>query len=174
MISRLMPFKGIEESINLFLKKQICNEWELHIAGDGPMRSLVENACTSNSNIFYHGYVIDDAKEKLFNECDVLLFLTSELETFGLVIIEAYQHGMPVIVSDVSAMRKIVRDKETGLILSNVNENTFADAFKYLGKRENYNKMVNNICKMQWDKKYSDMLVKYKNIYKEVVRKNEG
>ena len=80
LIGRLMPFKGIVETVDYFKRSQYLKAWELHIAGDGPLREYVLHA-SNEHNIFYHGYVIDKKKEELFEECDVLVFLTSELET---------------------------------------------------------------------------------------------
>lgn len=170
MISRLMPFKGIEESVQLFSQEVLSSEWELHIAGDGPMRPYIEEICKTNSKITYHGYVIDEKKEKLFNECDVLLFLTSELETYGLVVLEAFQHGMPVIVSDVTAMRNIVTNKENGLILNDINSGEFCKAFQYIENDENYKALVMNICNMHWKDEYENMIEAYAQIYLGVVK----
>lgn len=173
IISRLMPFKGIEESINLFLKSGVSEKWELHIAGDGPLRNYVEDECAKNDTIFFHGYVIDDDKEQLFNACDVLLFLTSELETFGLVVLEAFQHGMPVVVSNVAAMRKLVKHQKNGMILSSLDEACFKDAFDFLLNENNYCRLVNEICKMELVESYSRMLDAYEKVYN-LVRRDNG
>jgi glycosyltransferase involved in cell wall biosynthesis len=44
------------------------------------------------------GHVIGDVKERLFSNADILV-LPSYTENFGMVVVEALAHGVPVIAS---------------------------------------------------------------------------
>ncbi len=168
LLSRLMPFKGIERTLEMFAKNPMLDNWELHIAGKGPLQTQVENLCKEKNNVFYHGYVIDDIKEALFQSCDILWFLTEELETYGLVVAEAFQHAMPVLVSDVTAMRKIVTNDSNGIIIKEFTKQNINSALDKFSDKEYYHRLIENICTIDWDAPYRKMLSDYEDIYKKV------
>ena len=171
MICRLMPFKGIERTLEFFSDQKIANKYELHIAGEGPMKAQVEEVCQKQKNIYYHGFVVDESKEQLFSECDILVFLTSELETYGLVVAEAFQRYMPVIVSDVQAMRNIVSDKKNGVIIHSIEKECFFSAIDYISQGTHYNDMIKNLVNIDWKLQYEKMLSLYYNIYLSAIEK---
>lgn len=171
MIGRLMPFKGIENTLEIFSDRSVTEQFELHIAGDGPMRTQIEKICQKHDNIYYHGFVIDDAKEKLFANCDMLIFLTSELETYGLVVAEAFQRCMPAIVSDVQAMRNIVSDKN-GIIIQKLDRDSFLSSMRTISQGDNYVNMVDALSNMEWEKQYKRMLSRYQSVYLSAIQNN--
>lgn len=66
----------------------------VHVAGDGPMRDeLLDGA---PDNLYYHGYVDEEAKWQLMSEAGATLML-AENEDFGIVPIESMASGTPVI-----------------------------------------------------------------------------
>lgn len=69
----------------------------------------------------------------LYRECDALLF-PSRLEGFGLVAQEAQACGIPVIVSNSSALPEIIRDGETGFLCEQDNVLDFAAAARSLAE----------------------------------------
>lgn len=68
------------------------------IAGEGPQRSLVEQAARELSNLDYLGWVARTELRGLMDEHDVLL-LPSKVESFGTVALEGMARGRLVIVS---------------------------------------------------------------------------
>ena len=80
----------------------------------------------------YHGRVLGQEKEEIFNMADVFAFPTFyPNETFGLVAVEAMAHSLPVVSSDEGSLSEIVRDGETGFVVERKNPDALADA---LGK----------------------------------------
>ena len=64
------------------------------------------------------GGVYGEAKRELFHKSDIFVFPTRyEYETFGIVIIEAMQCGLPVVSSNVGAIPEIVRYGINGFIV---------------------------------------------------------
>ena len=167
-IGRLMPFKGLQESIHAFSSEPELKNYELHIAGDGPMRPLAEEAAERCSNIFYHGYVIDEKKEALFRECDVLLFPTSELETFGIVAMEALQRNMPVLASRVAATQRMIASGNNGLFLKDLSGASFAEGILSITQEDTYAKLVHNISEQSYDSNYEKMIQAYEGAYADV------
>jgi glycosyltransferase involved in cell wall biosynthesis len=66
--------------------------------------------------ISFHGFVDRDWLESLYRTADVLV-VPSLSEGYGMVVAEAYCHGLPVIASDAGALIEIIRDNENGLLV---------------------------------------------------------
>lgn len=64
----------------------------------------------------YHGFVTPAIREKLLCQCD-LLVAPSRYESFGLVLLDAFRYGRPVVSSAVGGIPEVVRHGETGLLV---------------------------------------------------------
>lgn len=64
--------------------------------------------------------------------CLNALTLTTKRETFGLVLIEAMQAGIPVIGSDAGGVPEIIEHEQTGLLFESWNAASLAQALKRL------------------------------------------
>lgn len=87
------------------------------IVGDGDWRAdLADLAITSGvaDRVRFRGWMEDDARDALYAESDVFV-LPSTREGFGIVFLEAWQHGVPVIASNRDAAQEVVSDGEDGL-----------------------------------------------------------
>jgi len=71
---------------------------EVSIAGDGPMRGLVEDAARELANLRYLGWVSRSSLVDVLDASDMLL-LPSQVESFGTVALEGMARGRPVVVS---------------------------------------------------------------------------
>ncbi|OEJ66644.1 hypothetical protein BEN30_11870 [Magnetovibrio blakemorei] len=58
----------------------------------------------------------DEISKQFLSKADVLVHPTY-FESFGMVILEALAHGLPVIATDVYAIKEMVEDKNNGLLL---------------------------------------------------------
>jgi glycosyltransferase involved in cell wall biosynthesis len=90
----------------------------LHVFGDGPERERIVRRMQElklDGVVKLHG-AISRPQEALVQIG--LLVLRSEAEGFGLVLIEAMAAGVPVVASDVAGIRDVVRDGETGMLVS--------------------------------------------------------
>lgn len=126
--AQLERHKGIEEmleAINL-----LGVPIELHIAGDGTFRSLVEKSCQENQKIIYHGYVSSNDLEHLFSIVDVMVAPSRCFENSPTIIYESLQCGVPVIASDVGGIGELVKHGENGFLVEPGNANALAEAIK--------------------------------------------
>ena len=57
-------------------------------------------------------------KEDLFNSSDVFLFSSQMVETFGIVVLEALTHGLPIISYRNDAIPEMIEDGRNGFIVS--------------------------------------------------------
>jgi glycosyltransferase involved in cell wall biosynthesis len=77
---------------------------KLLIAGDGPLRAMVE--AVTDPRVEYLGHVADVAA--LFGRADIVVVPSEWAEAFGLVAIEAMACGAAVLASDAGALPEVV------------------------------------------------------------------
>jgi glycosyltransferase involved in cell wall biosynthesis len=104
VLSRLHPKKGLDVLIDAFLsllQKEKLTKWKLVIAGDGPgdyVSKLKAMASAQPDRIVFTGW-LDEAKKHAMLAGASLLALPSYQENFGLCVMEALAHSVPVLVS---------------------------------------------------------------------------
>ncbi len=115
-IGRLDFYKGVDLLLDVMatLPNPLIR---LDIAGDGPMVPAVQARAKQDQRIVFHGPVENSRKRALFLRADVLVCPSTWVETFGLVIAEAYACAMPCIVSRVGALAELVEDGVTGIVV---------------------------------------------------------
>lgn len=112
-VGRLSAEKGIETLLKAW--REHNPGLPLLIAGDGPMRILVEDACQQPGGaIRYLGQVTAHHAADLMRSATMVLFPSEWYETFGLTMIEAYAAGTPVVASRMGTMQCLVEDRRTG------------------------------------------------------------
>lgn len=73
-----------------------------------------------NDNVKYNGPKFGKEKNQYLINSDLLVFPTDyKLETFGRVIIEAMEYGLPVIANGIGTIPSIIEHEQTGLLLIN-------------------------------------------------------
>jgi glycosyltransferase involved in cell wall biosynthesis len=106
VLSRLHPKKGLDVFIDAFLsfiQKHEAANWRLVIAGDGPpdyvskLKAKVA-ASPQSDRIVFTGWLDEDKKQAALAGAS-LLALPSYQENFGLCVMEALSHSVPVLIS---------------------------------------------------------------------------
>jgi glycosyltransferase involved in cell wall biosynthesis len=95
-VGRLIERKGLDVLLDAFGR---LDGGELRIAGDGPLRPIVEAAAASDPRIRPIGHLAGEALVRAYREADVLV-VPSLYEPWGLVVHEGLAYGLPVIASD--------------------------------------------------------------------------
>jgi glycosyltransferase involved in cell wall biosynthesis len=104
VLSRLHPKKGLDVFVDAFLslvEMPQFAEWRLVIAGDGPVEyvsMLKAKASSRRDKITFTGWIYGDEKNYVLSGAS-LLVLPSRQENFGLCVMEAMAHSVPVLVS---------------------------------------------------------------------------
>jgi glycosyltransferase involved in cell wall biosynthesis len=96
-LGRLDSRRGIDEYI--LLAKNNPN-FSFVIAGDGPLRSMVEKKGHIVDNLEYVGFVDGPKKQRLLSSAKCLVSLMRETENFGISIAESLSLGVSVICPD--------------------------------------------------------------------------
>lgn len=112
-VGRLSPEKGIE--ILLRAWRQLGGRIPLKIIGDGPLASIVADAAREIPGVEWLAQLPPPAVADAMHAATALIFPSDWFETFGLVIVEAFACGTPVIAPNFGTMGEIIRDGETGL-----------------------------------------------------------
>lgn len=116
-VGRLAPVKNIELQIKTFQKlASAYQEMQLWIAGDGGEKKRLKKLAREKSvdKIKFLGYYKN--VEDLYNKCDCFI-LSSNNEGWGLVIVEAANFGLPIIMTDVGCAGELIKNNESGLVI---------------------------------------------------------
>ena len=131
LLTRLVPVKGADlliEALALLKTRGVMPQ--VHIAGDGAeLNALRQQAKSAGvaAQITWLGWVNDT--DSFFNRID-LFCLPSRAESFGLVVLEAFAHSVPVIATHTSGPAEIIQHKETGY-LCDITASALADALEH-------------------------------------------
>lgn len=114
-VGRLAPAKGIATMLAAWRQYDVT--YPLRIAGDGPLRSIVESAAAEHPSITYLGPLAPDDASTIMGEATFVIVPTVGVETFGRVAAEALAKGTPALVSDLGGLTEIVDDGRTGRLV---------------------------------------------------------
>jgi glycosyltransferase involved in cell wall biosynthesis len=113
-VGRLAPEKGLDTLLDAW--KKIGNRLPLKIIGDGPLSSRVAKAAETTPGIRWLGHTSKQQVFQMMGKAAFLIFPSAWYETFGLVAVEAFAKGTPVIASNIGAVAEIVDHGRTGLL----------------------------------------------------------
>jgi glycosyltransferase involved in cell wall biosynthesis len=113
-VGRLSHEKGIETLLTAW--KIIGKALPLCIIGDGPLAQTVAEAAEQIPGITWYGRLEQEEVYRLMGDATVVVTPSVWYETFGLVVIEAFAKGTPVIASKLGALDELVLHEATGLL----------------------------------------------------------
>ncbi|MGR6836669.1 glycosyltransferase family 4 protein [Syntrophomonas erecta] len=172
-VGRLSPEKGLDLLLNAW-KALRTKEVNLVIIGDGPEEKVLKKQFSDLNNVEWKGWC---NKEQIFKEMATAKFLIMPsrwYETFGLVIIEAFSVGLPVIVPNHAGFPEIVKENETGYLFTPNSIESLKDKLIVaidLGAEEW--QVMSQRARAEYEAKYTPQ-INYEilmNIYEDVIRK---
>ncbi|CAD5244895.1 glycosyltransferase family 4 protein [Thermococcus camini] len=131
-VSRMSPRKGPHVLLNAF--SGIDNA-TLVMAGSGEMLPFLRAQAKFlgiEDRVRFLGYVDGSLLPRLFGMADVFVLPSTTAEAFGIVILEAMAAGVPVVATDVGGIPEIIRNSESGLLVSPGNELELRNAIQKL------------------------------------------
>ncbi|WP_157744147.1 glycosyltransferase [Halopenitus persicus] len=124
-VGQLEPRKGVRELID------VIRTWNgpparFWFVGDGPLTGNIRTLAHNKDNVEYFGYVSEDAQlADIYASADVLTLPSYRIddweELFGIVVIEAFACGLPVVATDCVGPAEIIDEGETGYVVGQHN-----------------------------------------------------
>ena len=129
-LGSLIQVKGIQWLIESF--RSLENpDVKLYIAGKGKLEEYVKSAAKQDSRIQFVGFLGEKEVSELLEKTDVLIAPSIWEEPFGRIVLDAYKHAMPVIVSDCGALPTLVEEGRTGLVVNSKESDSLENAMRY-------------------------------------------
>ncbi len=117
-LGRLDSIKGIEVLCTAFERAVALRPGlRLDVAGTGVLLESLRAQYRQLPEIVFHGQVEGARKSDLLATADALVVPTVAQEAFGIVIVEAFAHGTPVLASAIGGIPELVREGETGFLV---------------------------------------------------------
>ena len=78
--------------------------------------------------IRFVGPVSEKELPRYYRSCDVFCAPSTGFESFGIILLEAMASGVPIVASDITGYRQVLRHEEEGLLVEPENEQALAQA----------------------------------------------
>ncbi len=132
-VGRVDRHKGLSVLIDAF-KKANREDLHLHIAGSGDYLDEARHELEYCRRVTFHGWVSGPDKTEVFSKSDVCVLPSVCYEAAGLVILEAFKYGLPVIGSRVGGIPEMINESETGFLFEPGDESGLASIFQDISK----------------------------------------
>lgn len=130
-VGRLQPKKNFDTIIKLASNFDADN-YQFHIAGDGPMREDLEQKAENVEAIQLLGSPSQSEMNDFFQKMDIYV-QPSKSEGLCITVLEAMASGLPVIASPVGGISQSVVDGKTGFLVEDHDIDTFETVIRKLG-----------------------------------------
>lgn len=161
-VGRLEKVKGFADLIKVYKLVNLKTQGtSLTLVGDGKEKDSLFETIVKNDlsgKVKMPGYLFQEDIDKLYDK-SCLYIMTSHSESFGLVMLEAMSHGLPVVAfSSAEGARDLIQDGYNGYLINNRNEFEMADKIiELLNNPDKLEKMGTNAYTLA--KKYTKEVV---------------
>jgi glycosyltransferase involved in cell wall biosynthesis len=126
-LGRLEPEKGIVELCEAFVRayKDLPN-MQLDIAGWGSLESELRRNYGEHSAIRFLGVIEGETKKDALRHATAIVVPSLVDEAFGMVAVEGFAFGKPVIGSNVGALPELIHEGSTGWLVQPGDVNSLA------------------------------------------------
>ena len=168
-VGRLAEKKGVSYAIEAM--RQVNNAM-LVITGDGPLKSKLQRQAEtvqkeSGSTILFLGAKTHEELKGIYASADLFVMPSitakdGDKEGFGLVILEAFASGLPIVASRSGGITDIVKDGVNGYLAEEKDVSGLADRINIVLQDKNiYNKMQTEAKKTAQRYDYCEIAKRY-------------
>lgn len=129
-VGRLDVDKKVEKVIEAAAKTIQVNDAQLLVVGDGECKKSLQNQAKRLGiweNCHFPGFIsINGDLPGIYRLANVFV-TASEIETQGLVLLEALASGLPVVAVDATCVPELVKDNINGFLVRSKDVDAFAD-----------------------------------------------
>lgn len=175
-VGRVDPEKRIDVVIKAFQKvSDEMPEALMIIVGDGVDRAKLEKLVKKlklDKSVRFLGKVLPPDLYELY-KIGTVFATASEIETQGIVLIEAAATGLPLVAVDKGAVAEICKNRENGFLCRPGNVDEIARALKeILANIETQKKFSKKSLALSKEHDFENTLDRFTNIYQRLVDKN--
>ncbi|TXK44903.1 glycosyltransferase family 4 protein [Pontibacter qinzhouensis] len=135
--------------------KGIIPNIKVILVGEGMLRNKLEalaNQLALQDVVEFRGATYHP--EEYFSSCHIFV-LPSIFEGMGLVILEAFRAGIPVIATNIEGPKELVQDGFNGLLTIPLDHVQLAEKIKYLWQNPTVAQKLGNQCKKSFEKQFT-------------------
>lgn len=144
-VGRLVEVKNLELLISVF---NVLPQYTLNIIGFGELEGQLKSLASTNVN--FYGAVDNKKLPDYYQRNDVFI-LPSRSEAWGLVVEEALNNGLPVIVSDRVGCAEEIINETNGIIFRYNDRNDLKRAIERMTDVEFYNELRLHISHLDFE-----------------------
>jgi glycosyltransferase involved in cell wall biosynthesis len=171
-VGRLAPEKGVITLLNAWKKVPSI---PLRIRGEGPLAEAVSRASAQpGANITLLPRLTRAALFKLIGGATFVVWPSvGHYETFGLIAIEAFACGVPVVASRCGVMQEIVADGRTGLHFTAGDSDDLARKVEWAASHPDEIRKMGRSARAEYEQKYraEQNYEVLSTIYQDVIRR---
>ena len=157
-VGRLIDVKNLKFLISVFNELPTLT---LSIIGFGEQEE--ELKAMAHSNVHFLGAIPNVELVKYYRSMDVFV-LPSKSEPWGLVVEEALNNGLPVIVSNRVGCRDDLVTEKTGLVFDYSSKQSLKDSILKMTDVEYYNSLRNNISSLNFIERGEQQVAAFTNL----------
>jgi glycosyltransferase involved in cell wall biosynthesis len=118
-VGRLSQEKGVDRLLRAWRGVQYLGR-SLWIVGDGPEKETLEKLAHSLNlkNVFFTGFLKHEEILKIWEKSACSVVPSIWKEPFGMVVLEAWAKGRPVVAHNIGALSEIIRQGRDGYLVA--------------------------------------------------------
>jgi glycosyltransferase involved in cell wall biosynthesis len=163
-VGRLEKIKGLDDVIPIFAKYP---EADLIIAGDGTHSAELKQIGANIPNVKFLGRLAPEALDRYYKHAQALIVPSAGFETFGIILIESFRQGTPVIARRIGPFPEIVKRSGGGELFGSPDE--LLEAMRSIQTNPSYRQRMAAAARDSFSKYWSESAVMPQ--YLDVVRK---
>jgi glycosyltransferase involved in cell wall biosynthesis len=132
-LGRLSEEKGVSTLIKAF-KDLDHNQAKLLIAGDGPLRTQLEEQADNDRRIEFAGYLSGTKLKTVIRESLAVIIPSEWYENAPISILEAFASAKPVIASNLGGIPEMIDNAENGYLFEAGNVRSLRDKLEIMMK----------------------------------------
>lgn len=129
-VGRLDADKSVDNVIRAAGPAIRESEAHLLIVGDGKQKQKIIRLCREmeiQKRVHFTGYIHPSNLPEIYRLADIFV-TASEIETQGIVLLEAAASGLPIVAVNATSISEIVHDQVNGYLVSSGDMRAFSDA----------------------------------------------
>ena len=155
-VGRLETEKGVDTLLSAW--RQMTQRIPLRLAGAGCLSEKVKGAALDMPQVEYLGQVPSNRLMDIIKGARFLVLPSLCYENFPMTVAEAYACGVPVLASELGAMKEIVEQDRTGLLFRPGDVDDLVAKVSFAWNNQEYLKRLGRQAREEYETKYTSDL----------------